>query len=92
MLIFRRKGGKSSLPSFRTENAVQSFGVDFVPASGLAAKEYFMRNPRGTWKGMMAAAVCCLSLFVGGCGYELDGYSSSSSASSGICSTGTPMW
>lgn len=88
MHIFRRKGGKSSLPSFRTENAVQSFGVDFVPASGLAAKEYFMRKPRGTWKGMMAAAVCCLSLFVGGCGYELDGYSSSSSRAVSVLGDG----
>ena len=88
MHILRRKGGKSSLPSLRTENAAQSFGKDFVRASGFAAKECLMRKPRGTWKGMMAAAVCCLSLFVGGCGYELDGYSSSSSRAVSVLGDG----
>ena len=88
MLIFRRKGGKDSLPSFRTENAAQSFGTDLVRASDSAAKECLMRKPRGTWKGMMAAAVCCLSLFVGGCGYELDGYSSSSSRAVSVLGDG----
>lgn len=47
-----------------------------------------MRTLRGTWKGLIAAAVCCLSLFVGGCGYGLDGYSSGSSRAVSVLGDG----
>ncbi len=43
-----------------------------------AHKDCLMRMPLGTWKGLIATAVCCLSLAVGGCGYELDGYATGS--------------
>lgn len=47
-----------------------------------------MRKNRGTWKALTAAAVCCLSLLAGGCGYELDGYSTSSSRAESVLGDG----
>ncbi|MBQ4616611.1 MAG: hypothetical protein IJB29_07915 [Mailhella sp.] len=48
-----------------------------------------MKNltPRN-WKGLLAAAVCCLGLFVGGCGYQMDGFSSSSSRAHSVLGSG----
>lgn len=51
-------------------------------------KEYWMKKPRGTWKGLILAAICCLSLFVSGCGYQLDGYGSGSSRAVSILGDG----
>ncbi|WP_273524608.1 hypothetical protein [Mailhella massiliensis] len=47
-----------------------------------------MKGPRVTWKGLAAAVVCCLGLFAGGCGYELDGYSSGSSRAVSVLGDG----
>ena len=52
-------------------------------------KECLMIRPRGTWKGLLTAAVCCLSLLAGGCGYSLDGYSTSSSRAVSILGDGS---
>ena len=48
-----------------------------------------MRKARKTWKGLFAAAACCLSLLVGGCGYALDGYSSGSSRAVSVLGDGS---
>ena len=47
-----------------------------------------MRKQWGTWKRLTAAAICCLSLVAGGCGYTLDGYSSSSSRAESVLGDG----
>lgn len=47
-----------------------------------------MKGLRVTWKGLVAAVVCCLGLFAGGCGYELDGYSSGSSRAVSVLGDG----
>ena len=47
-----------------------------------------MRRHWGTWKGLVATAVCCLSLFAGGCGYELDGYATGSSRAVSVLGDG----
>ena len=52
-------------------------------------KECLMIRPRGTWKGLLTAAACCLSLLAGGCGYSLDGYSTSSSRAVSILGDGS---
>lgn len=57
-------------------------------AEGVAMRKGLMRKPRETWKGLLAAAVCCLGLLAGGCGYELDGYSSSSSRAVSVLGDG----
>ena len=47
-----------------------------------------MRKPRETWKGLLTATVCCLSLLAGGCGYALDGYSTSGSRAVSVLGDG----
>ncbi len=58
--------------------------------SGLRAVGDLMKNltPR-TWKGFAAAALCCIGLFVGGCGYQMDGFSSSSSRAHSVLGNGS---
>ncbi len=51
-------------------------------------KECLMIRPRGTWKGLIAAAALGLGLLAGGCGYSLDGYSTSSSRAVSILGDG----
>lgn len=51
-------------------------------------KECLMMKDWGAWKGLAAAAVCCLSLCAGGCGYELDGFSSGSSRAVSVLGDG----
>ena len=48
-----------------------------------------MKNltPRN-WKGFAAAALCCIGLFVGGCGYQSDGFSSVSSRAHSVLGSG----
>jgi len=41
------------------------------------------------WKGLLAASFCCLSLLAGGCGYELDGFGSSSSRAHSVLGDGS---
>lgn len=41
-----------------------------------------------TCKGMLAAALCCLSLAAGGCGYQSDGFTSSSSRAHSVLGRG----
>ena len=49
-----------------------------------------MKNltPRN-WKGFAAAALCCIGLFVGGCGYQSDGFSSVSSRAHSVLGSGS---
>ena len=49
-----------------------------------------MKNltPRN-WKGLAAAALCCIGLFVGGCGYQTDGFSSASSRAHSVLGNGS---
>ena len=47
-------------------------------------KKSSLRN----WKGLLAATVCGLSLLVGGCGYQLDGFSSASSRAHSVLGDG----
>ena len=48
-------------------------------------KKATLRN----WKGLFAAAVCGLSLLVGGCGYQMDGFSSASSRAHSVLGSGS---
>ena len=41
------------------------------------------------WKGLLAASLCCLSLLAGGCGYGLDGFSTSSSRAHSVLGDGS---
>lgn len=43
----------------------------------------------GNWKGVLAAALCCVGLLAGGCGYQMDGFSSSSSRSHSVLGNGS---
>ncbi len=47
-----------------------------------------MNMPRGTWKLLLMAAACCLSLAASGCGYGLDGFSSGSSRAVSVLGDG----
>lgn len=47
-----------------------------------------MRIPRVTRKGLITVAFCCISLLAGGCGYNLDGYSSGSSRAVSVLGDG----
>ena len=38
---------------------------------------------------MLAAAVCCLSLFAGGCGYQMDGFETASSRAHSVLGSGS---
>lgn len=40
------------------------------------------------WKGLLAASLCCVSLLAGGCGYQLDGFSSASSRAHSVLGSG----
>ena len=42
----------------------------------------------GNWKGLVAASLCCVGLFVGGCGYQSDGFSSTSSRAHSVLGSG----
>ena len=42
----------------------------------------------GNWKGLVAASLCCVGLFVGGCGYQMDGFSSASSRAHSVLGSG----
>ena len=42
----------------------------------------------GNWKGLVAASLCCVGLLVGGCGYQMDGFSSSSSRAHSVLGRG----
>lgn len=41
------------------------------------------------WKGLLVASFCCLSLLVGGCGYQSDGFTSSSSRAHSVLGDGS---
>ena len=43
----------------------------------------------GNWKGLAAAALCCIGLFVGGCGYQTDGFSTASSRAHSVLGNGS---
>lgn len=47
-----------------------------------------MKKNRVTWRWLAAATVFCLAFFVGGCGYNLDGYSSGSSRAVSVLGDG----
>ena len=43
----------------------------------------------GNWKGVLAATLCCVGLLAGGCGYQMDGFSSSSSRAHSVLGNGS---
>ena len=54
-----------------------------------ACGDLMKKSTPKTWKGMLAAAVCCFSLLAGGCGYQMDGFETASSRAHSVLGDGS---
>ena len=86
----RKKGGERIFPSLQTaaESVEPCRGRSIGSQQIAAERNMLMKNPMGTWKGVISVACCCIGLLLGGCGYNLDGYSSSSSRAASVLGDG----